>query len=261
MSKVFKIIADVILCMIIVILLVCSYLRYTNQVMIFKVATGSMEHGIHVGDYIVVKHSNSYKVGDVVTYQKGNINITHRIIKISGDRIVTKGDSNNTEDEEITSDSILGKFIYRGWILNFFMNYRYFIIAFFIILFLVSDILARMSLKKGEFSSDKEEDLETIKVNNDKEEDLENLQVVDEEKGNLNLFEETNKDYEIEELNFLEKTDDNNIEEDLEVFENINDTLIEKETEDKVEEKTSKKSKRKNYKRKNKREQERKKRD
>ena len=35
--------------------------------------------------------------------------ITHRIVSIDGDTIITKGDYNNTEDEPITKNEIIGK--------------------------------------------------------------------------------------------------------------------------------------------------------
>ena len=83
MNKFFRIVSDVILCSIILVLLICAYLRYTNQIMIFKVATGSMEHGIHVGDYILVKRTDKFKVGDVVTVDTGSTNYDVKVIEIS----------------------------------------------------------------------------------------------------------------------------------------------------------------------------------
>ena len=38
--------------------------------------------------------------------------ITHRVIKIDGQDLITRGDANNSEDKPIKSDQILGKVIY-----------------------------------------------------------------------------------------------------------------------------------------------------
>ncbi len=77
----------------------------------FEVATGSMSGAIEPGDAVVVKINADYQVGDVVTYASGDDFITHRIIAMNGDKIITKGDANNTNDSPITSSVILGKVI------------------------------------------------------------------------------------------------------------------------------------------------------
>ena len=80
MKKVIKIIIDTILYIVIAILLGYIVLKATNKIGIYKVLTGSMEDGIHPGDYIIVKHTKDLKLGDIVTYRRNNYYITHRII-------------------------------------------------------------------------------------------------------------------------------------------------------------------------------------
>ena len=73
------------------------------------ILTGSMEPGIMPGDAVIVKRlteeEDIYRlaVGDVINFNRDNINITHRIIKIDEDRagnrqFITKGDNNKSED-------------------------------------------------------------------------------------------------------------------------------------------------------------------
>ena len=45
-------------------------------------------------------------------YKEENSFITHRVIKIDGQDLITRGDANNSEDKPIKSDQILGKVIY-----------------------------------------------------------------------------------------------------------------------------------------------------
>lgn len=78
---------------------------------IFEVTTGSMEPTIKENDIILVKESDSYVKDDIVTYKSNDAYITHRIINESNDIVVTKGDANNTSDEAINKDAILGKVI------------------------------------------------------------------------------------------------------------------------------------------------------
>lgn len=136
MNKTVKIIMNVILILIIIVLCVYVLLRFTNKVEIYKVETGSMENGIHAGDYIMVLKNTNYSIGDVVTYKKNNSLITHRIIKKDGDKIITKGDANNVEDEEISKSDIIGKVILKGGILNFIVNFKYAIIFLFLSIYL-----------------------------------------------------------------------------------------------------------------------------
>ena len=80
MNKVFKIIFDVIFIISIIILGLYFLLRLLKVAEIYEVKTGSMEDGIHVGDYILIIKKSNYKVRDVVTYEKDGYYVTHRII-------------------------------------------------------------------------------------------------------------------------------------------------------------------------------------
>lgn len=75
----------------------------------FQVKTGSMSGTIEVGDIIIVKLTKDVKEEDIITYEKEQILITHRIIEKQGESIVTKGDANNAADEPITEEEVIGK--------------------------------------------------------------------------------------------------------------------------------------------------------
>ena len=76
---------------------------------IFSTETGSMSPTIEKGDIVFVKLGEQVQEKDIITYKKDNVFITHRIIKIDGESIIAKGDNNNTEDEEISKNAIIGK--------------------------------------------------------------------------------------------------------------------------------------------------------
>lgn len=78
----------------------------------FEVATGSMTNTINIGDIVVVKVNETFKENDIIVYKEENSFITHRVIKIDGQDLITRGDANNSEDKPIKSDQILGKVIY-----------------------------------------------------------------------------------------------------------------------------------------------------
>src|SRR5574344_801821 len=78
---------------------------------IFEVQTGSMAKTINVGDWVIVKRTNEPELNDIVTYKKGNDFITHRIVEAYKGTYVTQGDANNTKDDPISQDQIVGKVV------------------------------------------------------------------------------------------------------------------------------------------------------
>ena len=118
-----------------IVLLICSFLLITVNLLsyfnisffgfrIFKVASGSMEPYLNINDVILIKKANNYEKGDVITYLSDDEYITHRIVTIDFDEIVTKGDANNTLDEPIKVESVKGKVIYKFRYLGF-LNYLF----------------------------------------------------------------------------------------------------------------------------------------
>ena len=63
------------------------------------IVSGSMEPAISVDDMIVFRKQREYSVGDIVLYNDGFVNVTHRIVEINGDQVITKGDANNAADK------------------------------------------------------------------------------------------------------------------------------------------------------------------
>ena len=83
-------------------------------IQILKVQSNSMNPEFRKEDIIVIKKEKEYEVGDIITFKTkdGNL-ITHRIIEKNENEFITKGDGNNTKDEEkITSSCIQGKVIF-----------------------------------------------------------------------------------------------------------------------------------------------------
>ena len=148
MSKIFKIAFDIIFIFLIIILCLYFILRILGIVKIYEVKTGSMEDEIHVGDYILIIKKNNYKVGDIVTYTKEDYYVTHRIVEKNGNKVITKGDANNVADEEISVSNIVGKVIYYGGILNFFIDFKYIIAGGLLCLYLLSIFFEKKNNKQ-----------------------------------------------------------------------------------------------------------------
>lgn len=75
------------------------------------VLSGSMEPELSVDDVILVQQQDGYEVGDVVVYQSSGALVVHRIVRIDGETVVTKGDANNAEDGEMDIGMIKGRVV------------------------------------------------------------------------------------------------------------------------------------------------------
>jgi signal peptidase len=121
-QKIIGKIVNVLIVIVVIAILFCAYCVFSIKVLnnkyvnvfgysIFEVATGSMHGSIEVDDAVLVKIGSEYKAGDIVTYQNGDDFITHRVVSIEGDKVITKGDANNVNDNPIESKYILGKVV------------------------------------------------------------------------------------------------------------------------------------------------------
>lgn len=153
--KALRIIKNVVLDIIIVFLvaiIIVGHLNKTKPVPFFNyyfftVLTGSMQDTLYPGDNIIVKKQNNYKVGDIVTYHIDDVYVTHRITKIEGNNVTTKGDANTTEDPPFEKKDILGKFVYKSNLLNFIVRNKIIIILVVIIIYLLEGIIKKSNEK------------------------------------------------------------------------------------------------------------------
>ena len=100
-----------------------------------------MRDTLQVNDYIIVRKSNNYKVGDIVTYRLEDKTITHRIVEVNGSKIITKGDANFNIDKSISKKQIVGKVIFHGSLINFLVKYGSYMIIIFTTTYIVGDII------------------------------------------------------------------------------------------------------------------------
>ena len=103
------------------------------------VSSGSMEPELMVGDVIIIKECESYNKGDIITF---NINneylVTHRIIEENENHYITKGDNNNSADDNIVlEEQIEGKLIHNSKILRFIYNNWILVILAIVVLLII----------------------------------------------------------------------------------------------------------------------------
>lgn len=169
-KKILKLIVDILTCILIVIvalyLVFALYNKFINKdgkfligkYYIFQITTGSMEHELFAGDYIVVEKTENYKVGDIITYMEDGYYITHRINEIDENKIVTKGDANNSSDSPISRDKIVGKFLFKEKILTFLTKYKVMVIAVLIALVILESAFSKENNKENKILLDENDD-------------------------------------------------------------------------------------------------------
>jgi len=77
------------------------------------VYTGSMEPAIPVGSVVVIKPADpeTLKIGDIICFRLSEpTSITHRIINITDEGFITKGDANEDPDQwTVKKENVIGK--------------------------------------------------------------------------------------------------------------------------------------------------------
>ena len=83
------------------------------------VVSGSMEPVFHENDMIIYQEHarEDYELGDIVVYvrDKGTVDeilITHRLIGISEEQLITKGDANDISDKPVRWEQLVGRVVF-----------------------------------------------------------------------------------------------------------------------------------------------------
>lgn len=122
MSKIISCILNILLTIVTIIIIIGMYYIYQLKIekndyanlfgyTFFEVATGSMAPTMEIGDVVIVKITKQVEENDIIVYIDGENIITHRLIEISDNELIAKGDANNSEDKPIQQEMVLGEVI------------------------------------------------------------------------------------------------------------------------------------------------------
>ena len=77
------------------------------------IRSGSMEPAVSVDDMLIIQGMKSYQKGDIITYlsENGTL-VTHRVVAVEKDAYITQGDANNTQDETVEPQWVVGKVVH-----------------------------------------------------------------------------------------------------------------------------------------------------
>lgn len=161
MAKVFRIIYNFFAIVIVLFFLFTSVVAVSGA-KVYSVATGSMEPEIPNGSVVFIRPRAEYQVGDVITaFLEGEQTYTHRIVRIDGEQIFTKGDANISVDPTPTRQSrIVGKVVFHLPLLGFLsqkISVPALIIAFavvLVVLIAVRFIVAQKQKHRGDHADE-----------------------------------------------------------------------------------------------------------
>lgn len=91
----------ILLLTLVAITLMMSNSAFLGGVRSFVVQTGSMEPEIPVGSLIYVVPQSQYVTNEVITFKRGDMAVTHRIVGVKGENFETKGDANPAADSSL----------------------------------------------------------------------------------------------------------------------------------------------------------------
>ena len=83
-----------------------------NGITAFIVKTESMYPALLTNDIVLVDlEDRNYQINDILSYKSKNYVITHRVKEINNDKLILRGDANNSDDPEIDKKDVVGKVV------------------------------------------------------------------------------------------------------------------------------------------------------
>ena len=93
-----------------------AFVFFSPDYSLYIVRSGSMEPAFNVGDVIIAgpPGSDDIKPGVIVTYAMGKTLITHRVLSVDGNTLITKGDANKTPDPNpVLLSQVKSRYLFR----------------------------------------------------------------------------------------------------------------------------------------------------
>ena len=128
------------------IICIIIFLAHQSHIKLYQIQSGSMLPELQIGEIIILLEQENYKIDDIITYKVENSYfITHRIVQITDEGYITKGDANNTEDETVVKqEQIQGKVIFQSKLLGKIYYYRYYLLAICIFFIMIQTIYHKL---------------------------------------------------------------------------------------------------------------------
>lgn len=216
-SNVFTVIEWIICVILIILILLTGFQKFSNQgnffgYRIFTVASGSMIPIYNIGDTLLIEEmdASQIKIGDAVTYlgDEAGVDgmiITHQVIDVQQDEngkylFQTKGVANNIVDPIITEEQVLGKVVHKFFFLSFLGRITTNMTSMLVFITIPIAFLIALEIIKLVYKDDIEEiktSMKSSKKKNNENDDTEvnanEEELTQEQNENLEMVEEPNQ--------------------------------------------------------------------
>lgn len=180
-SKIVAFVEWIIILLLLFLVILSGFQRFSNQHNLFGyrvyiVASGSMIPTYNIGDTLLIKEmdASNIKKGDAVTYIGDDVGIdgmiiTHQVqeVEMGEDRkyyFHTKGIANNIEDPIVSEEQVLGKVVYRFFLLSFIGRITTSKLLLFCFIAIPIAILIAIEIIKLIYKKDDEDEDDDLKI-------------------------------------------------------------------------------------------------
>jgi signal peptidase I len=131
------------------IILLLLFFKFVPGYGFYVVQSGSMVPAVGVGNLVFTGPPGAVQIGQIVTFQVDGEIVTHRVVSIEGDQIVTQGDANKSPDPRpISAADIRGTYLFQfpgiGYLTDFATTKK----GWFILVIIPSIILVLLLVKE-----------------------------------------------------------------------------------------------------------------
>ena len=130
-----------------------AFVHFSPDYNIYLVRSESMKPAINMGDMVITGPLNGplngeVEPGSIVTYQRGEELVTHRVISIDGATLVTKGDAVEDPDaQQVNLSSVTGVYLFKIPSLGYVSNFIRTKIGWFLVIVIPSIVLVAFLIR------------------------------------------------------------------------------------------------------------------
>lgn len=191
-SKIVAFVEWIIILLLLFLVILSGFQRFSNQHNLFGyrvyiVASGSMIPTYNIGDTLLIKEmdASNIKKGDAVTYIGDDVGIdgmiiTHQVQEVEMGEdgkyyFHTKGIANNIEDPIVSEEQVLGKVVYRFFLLSFIGRITTSKLLLFCFIAIPIAILIAIEIIKLIYKKDDEDDDADLKIIEENDESVKKI--------------------------------------------------------------------------------------
>ena len=95
------------------------FVHFSPDYDVYMVRSESMKPAINMGDMVITGPlggalGREIRAGSIITYQRGEELVTHRVLSVDGDTLLTKGDAmDNPDPWSVTMSQVRGIYLFR----------------------------------------------------------------------------------------------------------------------------------------------------